>query len=83
MGVHVLHVLTATELTGKGNVMSAGDVVEGRIAKGAIAEYRFEGVTNSPVLLRTPKTGNEFSYFVKVYKDKKIVYNTKYGSNLE
>ena len=72
-------IATSSDLTGKANVISVGNAVEGRIAKDAIAEYRFKGVANSPVLFTTVKT-QSVRYLTQIYQGKKLVYKNKYDS---
>ena len=63
-------IATATELAGKANVIAPGDTVEGNLAGAASAEYRFEGVANSPVLF-TASGADGLRYHVQVFNGKK------------
>jgi len=73
-------ITTAAELNSKQNILSPGETVGGLLAKGAIAEYHFEGAANSPVLFINSKT-DSFSFNVKIYRGNKIVYKNNLDSN--
>lgn len=53
---------TNAQLRGKANVVKAGDTVTGKLAPDALAEYRFEGKANTPVVIRFMKTNKKKFY---------------------
>ena len=74
-------ITTNAELTGKANVIAVGETIEGKLANGAIAEYRFIGTANSPLLITNEKTSGGFSYYLEILKGKKVVYGAGHGSS--
>ena len=78
--VSMEQIAAASDLTGKANVINIGESVDGQIAKGATAEYRFKATANSPLLFTLAKTSRSFQYTLKILKGKNVVYSNRYTS---
>ncbi len=56
-----------SELRGMGNIVEAGDILSGKIAPNAIAEYKYSGQANSPILISAQgKKKNNVAYRLRV-----------------
>ncbi len=55
------------DLRGMGNIVEAGDLLSGKIAPNAIAEYKYSGQANSPILISAQgKKNNNVAYRLRV-----------------
>jgi len=75
-------IATATALMGKANVMSPGDTVTGDMANGAIAEYRFEGQKNTPLLIKA-LDGKGLRFHIRIYEGDKKLYEASQSQSKE
>ncbi|MBV1909553.1 MAG: serine protease [Kangiellaceae bacterium] len=69
--------LTDAELRSEGNIIDTDMLVTGKIAAGAVAEYRFAGQSNSPVKYYLPKQTPRHNYSISILNARKKALLTK------
>ena len=70
-----------SELRGEGNVIDSGDEFAGRLAKGAVAEYKFQGEANTPIeFFSLPSSQNVKFWFEILDRRNKVLYSKTYLS---
>lgn len=81
-GILIKQVTLDANLRGQGNVIGIGDSVSGRIAEGAVAEYKFSGMANAPLeITLVPQAGSmEYTFYLLDRRGRNVMRPRNYQS---